>query len=60
LKTVKSDANSWAIPASAMRSTEPPQTSTTGGPSPSRSNAIVVPSFEVTVSMSSSPVVLQA
>src|SRR4029450_11640322 len=37
--------------ASAMRSTEPPHTSTTGGPWPSRSNPIVVPSFEVTWSM---------
>src|SRR6266508_4526354 len=37
--------------ASAMRSTEPPHTRTTGGPWPSRSNARVVPSFEVTVSI---------
>src|SRR5919106_5560896 len=37
--------------ASAMRSTEPPHTSTTGGPWPSRSNARIVPSFDVTVSI---------
>ena len=40
--------------ASAMRSTEPPHTSTTGGPWPSRSNASFVPSFEVTVSIQTS------
>jgi hypothetical protein len=59
LNTVKSDASSWAIAASAVRSTDPPQTNTTGGPEPSRSNAIVVPSFDVTVSMSPSSLVLQ-
>src|SRR5215207_6783740 len=40
--------------ASAMRTTEPPHTSTSGGPWPSRSNASVVPSFEVTVSIPTS------
>src|SRR5688572_9255467 len=34
-----------------MRSVEPPLTSTTGGPSPSRSKAMAVPSRDVTVSM---------
>src|SRR5687767_8945239 len=38
-----------------MRSTEPPHTSTTGGPSPRRSNASVVPSFDVVVSIGISP-----
>src|SRR5215207_9633234 len=34
-----------------MRSVDPPKTNTTGGPSPNRSKAMVVPSLEVTVFM---------
>ena len=51
LSTVKSCARASAIGWSWPRSHEAPATSTSGGPDPSWSKAIVVPSAEVTVSM---------
>ena len=44
---MKSLARTAARPAFDWRSTDPPQTSTTAGPLPSLSKAIVVPSAEV-------------
>jgi hypothetical protein len=53
LKTVKSADRIAATPAFDIRSTDPPQTSTTGSPEPSRSNVMMVPSLDVTASMNS-------
>src|SRR5262245_41348908 len=52
---MRSGARSSASPAWVPRVTEAPHTSTTGGPEPSRSNPIVVPSPEVTVSIRGPP-----
>src|SRR5688500_11053893 len=52
--TVNCLASRSARPAFDPRSTDPPDTRTTGGPEPSRSKAIVVPSLDVTFSISNS------
>jgi hypothetical protein len=51
LKTVNCSDSSFATGAFADRWVGPPPMMTTGGPSPNRSNAMVVPSPDVTVFM---------
>jgi hypothetical protein len=51
LNTVKRFASSSAVGRIKARSHIAPHTKMTGGPSPSRSKAIVVPSLEVTFSI---------